>query len=99
MPTSGARIISLALPPLRRSNPKTSLVVGGAALAGLMLGFAIGLFRDMADRTFRSREQIEAILDIPCITMVPGLGANRRKQALRNSNPRLPKRQVKLLVS
>ena len=76
MPTSGARIISLALPPLRRSYPKTSLVVGGAALAGLILGFAIGLFRDMADRTFRSREQIEAILGVPCITMVPRLGAD-----------------------
>ena len=95
MPTSGARIISLALPPLRRSSPKASLVVGGAALAGLMLGFAIGLFRDMADRTFRSREQIEAILDIACITMVPGLGANHRKQALRNSNIRLPKKASK----
>jgi succinoglycan biosynthesis transport protein ExoP len=99
MPTSGARIISLALPPLRRSSPKTTLVVGGAALAGLMLGFAIGLFRDMTDRTFRSREQIETILDIPCIAMVPGLGANRQKQALRNSNIRLPEKGRKAFNS
>ena len=88
MPTSGARLISLALPPLRRSYPKNSLVFGGAALAGVILGFVIGLFRDMADRTFRSREQVETILDVPCITMVPRLGVNR-KQALQNSNIRL----------
>ena len=92
MPTSGARIISLALPPLRRSYPKTFSVVGGAALAGVILGFAIGLFRDMADRTFRSREQVESILDVPCITMVPKLGAARGKQALRNSYFRLPEK-------
>ncbi|PWU02815.1 MAG: hypothetical protein C5B53_01250 [Candidatus Melainabacteria bacterium] len=95
MPTSGARIISLALPPLKRSSPKTSLLVGGAALAGLMLGFAIGFFRDMADRTCRSREQIEAILDVPCITMVPRLGANRRTQALRNWNLHLHEKKIK----
>ena len=43
MPTSGARIISLALPPLRRSSPKTSLVFGGAALAGLHVGICYRL--------------------------------------------------------
>ncbi len=89
MPTSGARIISLALPPLRRSYPKASLVLGGAALAGLILGFAIGLYRDMADRTFRSREQVETILDVPCITMVPRLGTACEKQASRNWRERL----------
>ena len=93
MPTSGARIISLALPPLRKSYPKTSLLVGGATLAGLILGFAIGFFRDITDRTCRSREQIETILDAPCITIVPRLGANFQKQALpslANATPTSP---------
>jgi succinoglycan biosynthesis transport protein ExoP len=95
MPTSGARIISLALPPLWRSSPRASLMVGGAALAGILLGFAIGLFRDMTDRTCRSREQIEALLGVPCITMIPKLGANPNKQALRTSNrPSSKKRSI-----
>lgn len=75
IPTSGARIISLALPPLKPTSPKVSLLSGGSALAGLILGFTIGLFRDMSDRTFRSRGQIETILELPCITMVPDLNA------------------------
>ncbi len=92
MPTSGARIISLALPPLWRSSPKASLVIGGAALAGVLLGFAIGLFRDMTDRTCRSREQIEALLGVPCITMIPRLGANPSEQASRTSNLHLSRK-------
>jgi succinoglycan biosynthesis transport protein ExoP len=90
MPTSGARIVSLALPPLKRSYPKTFSVIGGAGLAGLILGFAIGLFRDMADRTFRSREQVETILEPRCIVMVPNLDTALAKKATPNKYFHLP---------
>ncbi len=79
MPTSGSRIISLALPPLKPSSPKLSSVAGGALLAGLFLGFAIALFRDMADRSFRTRQQVKKTLGVPCIAMIPRLGAAASK--------------------
>ncbi len=79
MPTSGARIISLALPPLKASAPKLSTVVVVALLAGFILGFAVALVRDMADRTFRTRQQVRKHFGAPCIAMIPQLGASASK--------------------
>ncbi len=94
MPTSGARIISLALPPLKASYPRTSLAIGGGALAGLILGFAIALFRDIADRVFRTREHVEKSLGLHCISLVPNLAAPSAKRTRRNKRSNKPESQL-----
>ena len=72
-PITGARLISPALRPLEKSNPKTLLTLAISACAGIILGFAIGVFRDLWDRVFRTTEQAEKLLHVPCITLVPAL--------------------------
>ena len=72
-PITEARLISPALRPLEKSNPKTLLTLAIAACAGIILGFAIGVFRDLWDRVFRTTEQAEKLLHVPCITLVPAL--------------------------
>ena len=70
-PISDARVISQASPPLQKSHPKTALILGGVSIAGLILGFGVGLIREWSDRVFRTVEQVESLLRMDCIAVVP----------------------------
>src|SRR5262249_45870148 len=70
-PVSEARIISPATRPLRKSSPKTFLVLAITGLVGLALGFGIGVLRDLSERVFRSVQQVESLLRANCIALVP----------------------------
>jgi capsular exopolysaccharide synthesis family protein len=72
-PITQARLISTALRPLQKSNPKTLLTLALSTCIGIILGIAIGIFRDLWDRVFRTTEQAEKLLHVPCITLVPAL--------------------------
>jgi succinoglycan biosynthesis transport protein ExoP len=64
-------LISPALRPLQRSSPKIILTLAISACVGIVIGFAIGVFRDLWDRVFRTSEQAEKVLHTPCISLVP----------------------------
>ena len=96
-PITQARIISPALRPLQRSNPKIVLTLAISACLGLMLGMAAGVVRDLWDRVFRTSDQVEKILHVPCISLVPSLGSktsillpNKRRGDQLDRQPRSP---------
>ena len=70
-PITEARLISPAARPLKKSHPKTFLVLAIAACVGIILGIGIGVLRDLWDRVFRTAEQVETILQTTCIALVP----------------------------
>jgi succinoglycan biosynthesis transport protein ExoP len=70
-PITEARLITTASPPGRPSNPKTSLVLVAGAFAGMIFGFALGLFREIADRVFRTGDQVASILHTDCLAVLP----------------------------
>ena len=70
-PVTEARLITRATQPLYKSSPRTPLVMGGALVAGMMLGVAFGVLREIADRALRTRSQIEEQLQADCIAVVP----------------------------
>ena len=70
-PITEARLISTASRPLRKSHPKTLLVLALAGFGGGILGFGIALFRDLSDRVFRTSDQVESLLQADCLTLVP----------------------------
>jgi succinoglycan biosynthesis transport protein ExoP len=72
-PITEARVITAASPPLEKSQPKTTLILTLCAFVGLALGAAIGHLRDLTDRVFRTGAQIEEVLQVPCIAVVPAL--------------------------
>lgn len=72
-PITEARLISPALRPLHKSQPKTLLTLAISACVGMVFGLGIGILRDLWDRVFRTSEQAEKILNAPCITLVPHL--------------------------
>jgi capsular exopolysaccharide synthesis family protein len=72
-PITEAHLISPALRPLKKSSPRNLLTLAISACIGVILGFGIGVFRDLWNRVFRTTEQAEKLLHVPCITLVPAL--------------------------
>ena len=70
-PITEARLITTATPPMAPSNPRTMLVLMVAAAGGVIMGSGLGLLRDIADRVFRTSDQVASILHVDCIAVVP----------------------------
>jgi exopolysaccharide transport family protein len=83
-PITEARVISPASPPSGKSKPKTSLILALGLFGGLALGAGLGLLRDIMDRVFRTAAQVEAMLHMPCLSLVPLLKEVEPKQLPRD---------------
>lgn len=82
-PITEARVISPASPPHSKSKPKSSLILAFGLFGGLALGAALGLLRDIMDRVFRTAAQVEATLNLPCLSLVPLLKEVESKKSPR----------------
>ena len=71
LPVFEARLITEALPPLRASSPKGAIVLGVSTVAGMLLGVAIGMLRDLSDRGIHTSGQVLREFQIACIAVVP----------------------------
>jgi polysaccharide biosynthesis transport protein len=69
-PVGDGRVITQATKGYK-SAPNQLQIIGGAAAAGIFLGVAIGLLREMSDRVFRTAVQVEEYLQVDCIAVVP----------------------------
>jgi succinoglycan biosynthesis transport protein ExoP len=79
-PLGESRVMSAASPLTTKINRKPLLVFGLSLMGGLGLGVGIGLLRDLMDGVFRTRTQVQSVLQIPCIAMVPLLTTSRLKR-------------------
>jgi succinoglycan biosynthesis transport protein ExoP len=70
-PVLESRVIYPAATPQSKSKPKTTLVLAIGVLGSLALGIGLGLLREVMDRVFRTSAQIESVLELPCLSMVP----------------------------
>ena len=70
-PISEARLITTATPPTSPSSPRTKLVLMLGAAGGIIVGFGLGMLREIADRAFRTSEQVASILHTDCIAVLP----------------------------
>jgi exopolysaccharide transport family protein len=79
-PISQARVISPAAPPQSKSKPKTGLILAMGLFGGIALGAALGFLREIMDRVFRTSAQVEATLQLPCLSLVPRLKNSAKKR-------------------
>lgn len=70
-PDADAQIISSAAPPLRKSAPKTGLVLIISSTLSLASGLLFLLGRSMLDKTVRSSSQILTYYSVPCLIAIP----------------------------
>jgi len=70
-PISEARLVTEASQPLKKSSPRTLLVLALTLAGGLILGLGIAMLREFVDRVFRTSAQIETHLQTDCLAVLP----------------------------
>jgi succinoglycan biosynthesis transport protein ExoP len=70
-PITEARLITTASPPTGASGPRTMFVLVAGAAGGMVLGFGLGMLREMSDRVFRTSDQVASILHTDCLAVLP----------------------------
>ena len=88
-PITDARVLTEASPARKKSSPKTVITFALSGIAGAALGLLLALGRELADRTFRTPNQIERVLGHACLGVLPKLVRARRP-----SGSRSPKKEV-----
>jgi succinoglycan biosynthesis transport protein ExoP len=68
-----ARVISEALPPAEPSFPKMKILIPAAAAFGIAFGLLVVYLLEVADSTFRSGDDVRAVLGLPCFALVPAV--------------------------
>jgi capsular exopolysaccharide synthesis family protein len=72
-PITEARSISPASRPLRKSHPRSTLILLMGTAGGILLGAGIAFLRDQLDRVFRSSGQVEEVLRLDCLSILPAI--------------------------
>ncbi|MGJ5177612.1 polysaccharide biosynthesis tyrosine autokinase [Bradyrhizobium oligotrophicum] len=86
-PITKARVISTATPPKKKSKPKSILLAAIGLFGGLALGGGLGLLREWRDRSFRTTDQVEDRLRLPCLSVVPLLKLKEVNRITRETVP------------
>lgn len=63
-------VVNPAVAPATSTGPSRILVIGGAALGGLVLAVLIGLLRELVDTRVRTPEDVERVTDLPLLGMI-----------------------------
>ncbi len=85
-PFTEARTVTSAARPLTRSSPQVSLALLIATAGGLIMGVGIGRLRDLSDRVFRTRSQVEELLALDCLAVLPKVGEMQADPSQRETN-------------
>ncbi len=76
---SDVSVLNVAVPPTRPAGPKVLLNTLLAGLLGSILGIAIGILAEMADRRVRTVEDLVEVLDSPVLGVIDWGRQGRRR--------------------
>ena len=68
-----ARLVSSALPPRVPSFPKKGVLIGFSFLGSIFVGIAGAFLLERLDNGFRNSEQVEKLLGVPTLGLVPAV--------------------------
>jgi capsular exopolysaccharide synthesis family protein len=68
-----ARLVSSALPPRIPSFPKKTVLIGFSFLVSLLIGAAAAFILERLDNGFHNSEQVEKLLGVSTLGLVPGM--------------------------
>ena len=73
----GARVLSAAVTPSGPSYPNKRILVMVAFVLAVFFGLLLVFVRELLDDTFRSGDEVEGILGLPCVALVPRIRKTR----------------------
>lgn len=73
LPTTEARIITTAKPPMGPSSPNSLLALGGGSILGLLVGIGWALGREWTSPGFHSPDDLERKTGLDCFGVLPTL--------------------------
>ncbi len=73
LPTSEARVITTAKPPMGPSSPNSPLALAGGSILGLLAGIALALGREWTSAGFHSPDELERKTGLECFGVLPTL--------------------------
>lgn len=74
---SNVRIVDPALPPGARFSPSYRKNARNGVVLGLVLGIGLSFLLEYLDRSLKSPEQVERILHLPALGLIPAVGTSR----------------------
>ena len=77
---SNIRIVDSAEPPAKPVEPKTPLNLAVALFLGLGLGICTALFQERMDDTLKGDDDIERLVGLPSLALIPIVPASNRDQ-------------------
>jgi succinoglycan biosynthesis transport protein ExoP len=80
IPMTEARLISRASKMEAKKDSKRFLILAVAVAGGFGLGIGFGVLREIMDRVFRTRGQVEKMLQTDCVAEVPMLQGGQAKE-------------------
>lgn len=89
--STNARIISDAMPALKKSWPPKGLLLFGALFGGLALGIGLALIAEYLSPTVLSSNQMQSAIEAPVLGVLPGKGARKRPWPLGRSKAQAQK--------
>ena len=81
-PITEARVISTAARPSQKSSPVAFAVLGVAGALGIILSFGVALIRDATDSVFRTTRQVETLLGLNCLSVLPMLRTDASQKVI-----------------
>ncbi|MDA9543893.1 exopolysaccharide biosynthesis protein [Bradyrhizobium sp. CCBAU 45321] len=82
-PITEARVISPASRPLRKSSPKTLIVLAISIIGGLGISIGLAMARDAADDVFRTTDQVEMELQTSTALILPSIKPDKSVRSSR----------------
>lgn len=71
IPNGNVKVIESVRVPEEPVSPNKKMNVGIAFLLGLVVSLGISFFIEFMDNTFKTKEQIESVLELPAIGVIP----------------------------
>lgn len=84
--STNARIISQAMPALKKSWPPKGLLIFGAIFGGLALGIGMALIAEYLSPTVLSANQMQSAIEAPVLGVLPGRGRRRSGAAAQKTD-------------